>query len=182
MNISIPEEPEVGNLLQIEYEISEQDFINGQSLAIKNSPVRLIRWTRLVIPLFGVVLLVFLVYTVKQQSFSWRMIPGLAAVLVFVALPLLNRRTQRSLYAKATGMHGKLCLGLDENGLRFQGPTFSSQANWSNFCRFFEDERSFVLYQNQRVFNIVPKRGLAPEQITALRGYLERNIGRTAAR
>lgn len=56
--------------MNVEYEISEQDFINGQRLAIKNSPARLVRWTRLVIPLFGVALLVFLVNALKQQGFS----------------------------------------------------------------------------------------------------------------
>ena len=164
--------------MQIEYEISEQDFINGQRLAIKNSPKLLVRWSRLMLPLFGVALLLFLLNAVKQQGFSWRVIPGLAFCLMFIALPLLNRSTQRRLYAKATVMHGRLLLGVDEGGLSFHGPTFSSQVGWSNFRKFFEDEDSFVLYQNQQVINIVPKRKLAPEQITALRGYFERNIGR----
>jgi len=163
--------------MHIEYEISEQDFVNGQRLAIKNSPVRLVRWTRVVLPLFGVALLAFLIYAVAQRGFSWRAVPGLGFCLLFIALPFLNRRTQQNLYAKAAAMHGRLSLGVDEDGLRFQGSTFSSQVGWSNFRKFFEDESSFVFYQNQLVFNIVPKRSLAPDQITALRGFLERKIG-----
>jgi hypothetical protein len=55
--------------MQIEYEISEQDFIDAQRLAIKNSPVRLVRWTRWVLPLFGVALLIFLINVVVMQGF-----------------------------------------------------------------------------------------------------------------
>ena len=164
--------------MQIEYEISEQDFINGQRLAIRNSPKLLARWSRLVLPLFGLGLLLFLLNAVKQQGFSWRVIPGLAFCLLFMALPFLNTRTQRMLYAKTTAMHGRLTLGVDEDELRFQGPTFSSEVGWSNFCKFLEDKTSFVLYQNQQVINIVPKRNLAPDQITVLRGFFERKIGR----
>jgi len=100
--------------------------------------------------------------------------------LFIISIPLLSRRTQKKVYAKNTAMHGRLSLAADEDGLRFQGPTFSSQIGWQNFSRFFEDEKSFILYQNSRIFNLVPKRSLAPEQIKTLREYLERKIGRQA--
>jgi len=166
--------------MQIEYEISEQDFIDAQRLAIKNSPVRLVRWTRWVLPLFGVSLLIFLINAVAKQGFSIRAIPGLAFCLLFISLPLLSRSKQKKLYAKNTAMHGKMFLEASGEGLQFRGPTFSSQVGWSNFCKFFEDEKSFVLYKTSQVFNIVPKRGLSPDQITSLRGYLEQKIGRSA--
>jgi len=134
--------------VQIEYEISEQDFMDAQRLAIRNSPMRLVRWTRWVLPLFGVGLLVFLINAVAKQGFSVRAVPGLAFCLFFISLPLLNRNTQKKLYAKTTSMHGKLSLEASEEGLQFRGPSFSSQVGWSNFCKFFEDEKSFVLYQN----------------------------------
>ena len=167
--------------MQIEYEISEQDFIDGQRLAIKNSPMLLVRWTRVVLPVFGLALLVFLMQSVAQQGFSWRAIAGLAFCLFFIGLPFLNRLAQKNLYAKSTIMHGKLSLQAAEDGVHFQGPAFSSQIAWSHFADFFEDDRSFVLYTNQRVFNMVPKHGLTSEQINTFREYLERNIKRASA-
>jgi hypothetical protein len=166
--------------MQIEYAISEQDFMDAQRLAIRNSPMRLVRWTRWVLPLFGVGLLIFLINAVVKQGFSMRAVPGLAFCLLFISLPLLNRNNQKKLYAKTTSMHGKLSLEASDEGLQFRGPSFSSQVGWSNFCKFFEDEKSFVLYQNSQVFNIVPKRGLSPDQVTSLRGYLDQKIGRSA--
>ena len=163
--------------MDTEYEISEQDFINAQRLAVKESPVHAIRWTRLVLPLFGTGLLAFLIHAVVQQGLSWRMVPGLAFCLYMISLPFWSRRAQKRLYAKATAMHGRISLGVGEDGLQFQGPTFSSQLRWSHFARFIEDEDSFLLYPNEQIFNIVPKRNLAPEQITALREYLALKIG-----
>src|SRR5260370_42428249 len=117
--------------MHIEYEISEQDFLNAQRLAIKNSPVLLVRLTRWVMPAFGLAGLVFIANATIQQGFSWRV----------------------------------------------TGPTFSSKVDWSNFWKAFEDEQSFLIYQqNRQVFNIIPKRSLSTQQITELREYLARKL------
>jgi len=164
--------------MHVDYEIRVEDFINGQTLAIRKSPVRLVRWTRLVLPLAGLGLLIFLIHAVSKQGFSWRAIPGAAVCLFFMATPLLNKRAQRKLYAKTSSMHGMLSLDVDDEGVQFTGSSFSSKSGWTNFRRFLEDEYSFLLYQVQS-FNIIPKRNLSPEQITALRGYLARGISKT---
>src|SRR5258708_6639568 len=51
--------------MQIEYEISEQDFIDAQRLAIKNSSARVLRW---LFPLFGLAMLPFLVNAAIEQG------------------------------------------------------------------------------------------------------------------
>lgn len=163
--------------MHIDYEISEQDFLDAQRLAIRNSSVRLIRWNPLVLPLFGVLLLIFLIHGTAAQGFSVRLIPGLAVCLFFISVPLLNRRTQRKLYAKSPSVHGRISLDANDDGMQFRGHTFCSKVSWSHFGKFFEDDKVFVLYQqNQQIFNTVPKRSLSPEQVTTLRQYLERNI------
>ena len=166
--------------MRIEYEISEQDFMRAQELAIKHSPVRLIRWTRWVLPLFGLCLLVFVIEAVVKQGFSPRVIPGVCFCLLFISLPLLSRRKQKKLYGANPSMHGKLSVEVSDQGLQFQGPTSSSHAGWSHFRQFFEDKNSFVLYQHSQIFNLIPKRCLTPDQIASLRGYLDRNIGSKA--
>jgi len=164
--------------MNFDYEISEQDFLNAQLLAIRNSSARFVRWGRLVFPLSGVVLLGFLAYALGQQGFSWRLIPGLVVCLIFISMPLLNKRKQKQFYAKSTSMHGKLSIAVDENGLQFQGPTFSSRVDWTHFCRFVEDANAFLLYQNPQVFNIIPKRGLSQNQVETLRALLSQNMAK----
>lgn len=166
--------------MRIEYEIAEQDFVNAQHLAVRNSPNFFVRLNRLGLPLFGLALFLFWVYTVVQQGFSLRLIPGLIFCLFFMAIPLLSQRAWKNSYAKSTAMHGRLSIIVEEEGLHFQGATFSSQVGWSNFSRFFEDQKSFVLYQNQQVINIIAKRTLTPEEIQELRRYFEKNIGQAA--
>src|SRR5258708_8519942 len=125
-------------------------------------------------------MLAFLVNAGIEQGVSWRFLPGLLFSLFFISIPLLRKRELKRVYAKNTAMHGRLSLAADEDGLRFQGPTFSSQIGSQNFSKIFEDEKTLVIYHNSRVFKPNPKRSHAPEQIKTLRDYLERKIGRQA--
>jgi hypothetical protein len=162
--------------MRIDYEISEQDFIDAQRLAIKNSPIRIVRWTRLLLPLFGVGLLAFLINTVAEQGFSMRFIPAFIFPLIFISLPFLNKNAGKKMYWKTTSLHGGLSLEASEEGLEMKGPSFASQAGWSTFCQYLEDDHAFLLYQNQQVFNIIPKRGLSLDQIAGLRQYFETKV------
>jgi hypothetical protein len=130
------------------------------------------------LPLWGILLLAFLINAVANSGFSLGIIPGLVFCLLFIAVPLLNRRGFRKTYANTPSMHGKLSVDVQAHGLHFRGQSFSSEVGWSNFIQFFEDEDSFVIYQNAHVFNLVPKRGLSSDQVTTLRTYLERAIPR----
>jgi hypothetical protein len=168
--------------MHLDYEIAEEDFIDGQRIAIKNSSSRLVRWTLYVLPAFGAFLLLDLIYLGARQGISLRQAPGFAFGLFFslflLSLPLQSKRTQRKLYAKSTSMHGPLSLDVDDEGIQFRGQTFSSNVSWDHFGKFFEDDKGFVLYQkNERIFNIVPKRELTTEQTTALRHYFELHLG-----
>lgn len=163
--------------MHVDYEISERDYLDGQRLAIKNSSVRMIRWTRFVLPSFGVLLAAFLTYGILTQGFSVNMLPGMAFSLFFLLTPFLTRRKQKTLYAKSNAMHGRLTLDVDDSGIQFGGPITSGKVAWAYFGKFFEDERTFVLYQkNQAIFHMVPKRALSAEQVAGFRQYLEENV------
>lgn len=165
--------------MHIDYEISETDFLNGQRLAVKKSAIRGVRWTLLVLPTFGMLLLLDLVYFAVRQGFSIRFIPGFAICSFFLSIPLLSRREQTKVYAKSITLHGKLSLDVDDRGLRFLGPTSSSDITWEHFGRFLEDDKVFILYQKgDRIFNILPKRGLNPEQIAEFRQLSERHVSK----
>lgn len=162
--------------MRIDYEISEQDFLNAQKLAIRKSPQLVVRMTALVIPIWGAFLSAFLVWTGLKQGLSWNFLPGLFFGLLMLSLPLINRRAQRKMYAKATSMHGKVSLETDDTGVSFSGPSFSSHQDWKNFFRFLEDDKTFLLYQSTQVFNPIPKRMLLPQEIEDLRNAFTRNI------
>jgi len=149
--------------MHIDYEISEQDYLKAQNLAIKNHPRRAVRWTRIGLPIIGVVLPLgwilnfILVTAVLKQTLPSTYVIGLLFPLVFICTPLLNKRSIRKLYTKSTSLHGKLWLRGDEDGVEFGGSTFQSKVDWSVFDFFFEDDNSFVLLQKTLTINMVPK-------------------------
>jgi hypothetical protein len=163
--------------MHVDYEISEKDYLDGQRLAIKNSSVRMIRWTRFVLPSLGVLVAVLLIYGILTQGFSVSMLPGMAFSLFLLLTPFLTRRKQKTLYARSNALHGRLTLDVDDSGMQFGGPITSGKVAWAYFGKFFEDERTFVLYQkNQAIFHMVPKRALSTDQVADLRQYLQQNI------
>jgi hypothetical protein len=165
--------------MKIDYEITEQDFLDAQRLAIKNHPIRMIRWTRLVLPLFGIFLFGAWIQNLVKQGFSLRATVAVIFPMLFISLPLLNKWNARKMYRKATILHGRVHLDVNEDSWVSSGPSFRGKVDWSNFSKFSEDDRVFVIYQNTQTFNIVPKHSLAPDQISELRQYLERNIGKS---
>ena len=165
--------------MEITYQISEKDYLDAQRLAIKNSPVLLLRLSRVVLPCFGLFLLVFLIHTVSQQGFSSKMLPGLIFPFWFMALPLLNRQKQKKLYAQSTNIHGQISLQVNDDELHIQSPTSSTRLRWAHFSNFFEDQRSFILYQSPQIFIMIPKRTVTAEQTATLREYFQRHIARS---
>ena len=73
-------------------------------------------------------------------------------------------------------MHGKLSLDATDAHLHFQGNSFDSKVNWSNFNSVLEDNTSFVIYQNSNCFNIIPKAHLTAEQVKNLSDLLRQNV------
>jgi hypothetical protein len=163
--------------MHVDYEVSERDYLDGQRLAIKNSSVRMVRWTPYVLPSFGALLAVFLIHGILTQGFSVSVLPGMAFSLFFLLIPFLSKRKQKTLYAKSNALHGRLTLDVDDSGIQFGGPITSAKVAWAYFGKFFEDERVFVLYQkNQTIFHMVPKRALSADQVAGFREYLEQKV------
>ncbi len=112
-----------------------------------------------------------------DAGFSASVLPGMVFALFFLSIPLWNKRSQRNHYAKSNALHGRLTLDVDDSGIHFGGPITSAQVAWAYFGKFFEDEKAFVLYQNnQATFHMVPKRALSADQVAGFRQYLQQNV------
>jgi YcxB-like protein len=168
--------------MNIEYEISERDYLQAQRLAIKNHPRLWVRWTRVILPVFGLLLLlgfiinIALIIAVFKRPFSLGSLPAFVIPALFISSPLLNRRSQKRLYAQSTSLHGRLSLSADLGGMEFAGPSFQSKVDWSVFQSFCEDKDSIVLFQRTLVINIIPKRELNADNIQDLRKILQSRI------
>src|SRR5438270_11518359 len=97
-------------LMHVDYQVSEKDFLQAQDLAMKKSPLWLMRWMRLLFPLAGAAAVVFLAVAVARDGFKINIIGGALIALWLVSTPLWLRGTQKRLYAKARHFHGPMPL------------------------------------------------------------------------
>jgi len=160
--------------MHIDYEISEQDHAHAQRLATKNSAFS--RVALVVLPWLGLVILMCVIWFGITQGFSWIFLTGIAVGLFMLSTPFLAMANLHKSYIANPSLRGPLSLDVDDAGLHFRGPTFESQVSWVHFSRFREDQSSFVVFQGPKVFNMIPKRQLSPDQIAALRDCFTRHI------
>lgn len=97
---------------------------------------------------------------------------GAAAVLlltIWLAVPFQARRHFR----QAAALRDEIEASWDENAIRFSSAHGNSNLAWREFHRWAENERLFLLYQSQMLYNIVPKRALDEGKMLELRNRLE---------
>src|ERR1700720_216910 len=150
--------------MAIEYEMSEQDFMDAQKLAFRHLPNRRIRWIFRIVPFWGLFLFLAVVWNVVRSGFTWNngLITPLVLGLLFLGSPLLMNQAYRKVFRKSAIFRGQRSLAVDETGLTFSAPTLSVQLKWNSIQSFVEDDTSFVFYQSGLIFHVLPKRQLSP--------------------
>ena len=107
--------------------------------------------------------------------------PIIAACIFGINAFLLARRTRR-LFDQQRSLHGKMIAEWNEAGLQLASPNGSGIHEWSDFIKWAESKTMLLFYQNDMLFNLVPKRALTAEQAedikTALRAQGVRQVGR----
>jgi YcxB-like protein len=83
----------------------------------------------------------------------------------FLFIPISTRRT----YRKHKALHRPYTYSWSETGLAVTSASGEWPVAWSDYLKWDENAQVFILYQAPRLFNILPKRALAPEQIVDLR-------------
>lgn len=170
---------------QINYQISEQDYLAAQKLAIRNHPREATRLVFRILPFWGLFLALGILWPMFLQPiflrrFQWNIgtIMGLPLSALLLCFPLLLNHGRKAAYRRNASLHGRRSVAMDEQGLSFQGPNYSSQLKWPIFVKFAEDSKAFVLFQSNGSFNLIPKRQLSPQQISDLREAFTRHIAK----
>lgn len=166
---------------QINYEISEQDYLDAQKLAIKNHPRRFTRVVYRILPYWGLLVGLGVLWPMFWWGFhwDWLMILPVGFAVFAVARPLLFKRAVKAAYRKTRSLHGPRSTAVDDQGMSVEGPDFSSQVKWPFFLKFAEDDKSFVMYQTNQMFSCIPKRQLSQQEILAIREALTQHIPKT---
>jgi len=89
----------------------------------------------------------------------------LMIAIYFLFVPISTRRT----YRKHKALHRPYTYSWSEAGLAITSSSGQWHVAWSDYLKWTENAQVFILYQAPRLFNILPKRALTPEQVVDLR-------------
>ena len=107
---------------------------------------------------------------------------GLFGVVIVPALLIAtihvnSRNAARSLLLNAPGLKGPTRWIFSENGIETDGPTSRAVTQWNSFTRVRETKQQYLLYPQEHVAYIVPKRCFQTEtEIGRLREMIRRCV------
>lgn len=97
----------------------------------------------------------------------------LASIFPFVLVLLLglvvNPILARRIYRQQRSLQGEIALTWTVDKLEFDSEYGQFAMPWSHFTRWAEDKHSFVLFESDRLYRIIPKRVLDPASEQSLR-------------
>jgi hypothetical protein len=164
--------------MRIEYQITEDDFVTASKLAMRK------RFKRAAVqiylfPVVGALFFLAAAITAIAKHNLSGMVPILLWGLILICIPLLWSYQFRRAYRKNPLLRDRRTLDLDDSHLSFNTENSNSRTTWQSYTRFFEDDKTFILFQQgNRFFITIPKRELSPSQITELRSIFASHLSR----
>ena len=109
----------------------------------------------------------------------------LAASLVvglLIAAPALRRHAARSTLNDHPGMRDPMHYEFDPEQFRVRSTYTEASYPWHQLWDWRESERVLIVFPTPRNFYVIPKRGIDPEVLDRLRGYLSQARKRSGSR
>ncbi len=164
--------------MEITYELTKQDFVEAYSAHRNRNAVS--KWSRRLFIWIGglIAVLVFVGFLVKPSVQAAKgLAPFFGLVPMWIAiLWLLPRWSIGRQFTKQPGAHGPRTLLLDASGAHWRWDGGSSDVAWKNYIRTVEGTNQILFYTSPACFNILPQRGIGPEQLAEVRSFLNENI------
>lgn len=165
--------------MKITYRITERDFMGAYDLFVKNEKPARRRISRRAMPWLGGLLIALQVLVliigadVNKAVVAFGFLLG-AYFLYCGGFAL--RRFFRNAYRKDQRFQQEFTTEASDAGVHMESPTEDSHMKWQSFTRYLESEQSFLLFQADWIFNIIPKRAFAPGEADQFRDLLHRNV------
>jgi YcxB-like protein len=94
---------------------------------------------------------------------------GLVYALCYLRLP---RRAGR-LYRQHSRLDEPVSIGWGDFGLHFQSPNADVRHSWGDIYQWADGKNALLLYQNEQIYNFVPRRAVDAEAGADLKASLE---------
>jgi len=148
--------------------LTADDYVAANQLHLRDSLRRPSGLACFALPVLAYVILMTIAYLQRWETAQVVAVNAGAAFFVafivanyFVFTPVTTRRN----YGKQKTLHRPYTYAWSETGLRISNDSGEWHVAWSDYLRWREDARIFVFYQGPRLFNMLPKRVLTPEQV-----------------
>lgn len=168
-------------MIEISGKLSADDYVRAQYLHIR---------PRLAFKVVGALLIAAFVWTVwisftggSSDLPSW---PGFVVVAAsiyllaffFIYIPWRSRRT----YGQQKSLRRESRMKVSESGIQVENEVGQATVPWTDYAKWKENDRLFLLYLSDPVFHLVPKRFFSNvEDVSDFRQLLLTQIGASAA-
>ena|ERR1700674_4620875 len=169
--------------MTFQFQLTEDDFVDAQLTHLRKTmaPSRWKLVLRLGIPvtflicsaaLTVVALVNHDMQLIKQVAPAGYVFLGLLLVTLYVwsGIPF------RVQFRKLKAWHRPMEMVVGDDAVSYTSPTGEGRSRWEAFEAWRESKKSFLLYPQPRIFFIVPKRAMQPDQISVLRELLKSRI------
>jgi hypothetical protein len=163
------------------YDLTADDFVQAQHLFLRKTLGKR----------FGLVLIVFVFLVILGIYCLWGWLSGknppatglwAADVgVLFTYVWIWSGIPWKKEFRRTRALHSSMELTVGEDEIAYKNERGDSRTKWSALEDWQESKSLFLLYPQPRMFFIVPKRVMQPDQIAALRESLIAKIQKTKA-
>jgi hypothetical protein len=159
--------------MQLEYEITPADHVESLKIRYRSS-VR-----RIVLSFMGVVLLLLGILTYPYFDHGLSAVEIGLSIWILLVQIFIPRIVHWMIYYRNRRIFGVRKVAFDEAGVVADSPQGHISTPWTNYLRFRETKRMFVLYLSADVIGTVPKRAFKDAaELDAFRGLVAARLPR----
>lgn len=161
--------------------LTEDDFVAAQSLHFWqywSSRETLVKFGVLGLICIAILWVVFASDGSDSQEIQKVMMIGAPSILLFVFFfPVLMNllftgSSARKTFRQQKSLHSPIHFSWSDAGLHARTCTVDGTTPWDHYVKWRENASTILLYHSDRLFQLIPKRALSPEQVASIAGYL----------
>jgi hypothetical protein len=166
--------------LRYEFSLAAAETVRANQVIARRSPMA---WMQLAIwPILGFLALPYLLGGSSWRDLRLLFITGAFLALLQLAVPWLQRRQLRKVYAETPTLRGPQVYELDQAGLHIRGGSAVTSLGWDAVLEVLETKEGFLFFFAKQSGYLLPKRAVGDAAALAeLRAFVRAMVGARAA-
>ncbi|MDP8033691.1 YcxB family protein [Pasteurella atlantica] len=160
--------------MNVQYQITEQDYINANSISIRN---RKKNWHSIVWWSLLFFIIVILSATFNHHYPTQGYLLLIAIILCVGYAFFIGKQTIKFEYANNAFIKQPMNLTVNEEGCLFVGEFSQERVHWNHIYQYIESKQYWLIHLSPYLIHIVPKAGLSEEEQQQFSTILQQNIG-----